>query len=70
MRKYQVKLVNTSAVQQYEGLKHSDDRSDAFHLAHLLRLGILSTGHIYPKKQRAIRDLLRQRSHLMQQRAP
>jgi transposase len=65
---YEVKLVNTSAVHQYDGLKHSDDRSDAFHLAHLLRLGILPTGHIYPKKQRAVRDLLRQRSRLMQQR--
>lgn len=65
---YEVKLVNTSAVRQYDGLKHCDDRSDAFHLAHLLRLGILPTGHIYPKQQRAIRDLLRQRSRLVQQR--
>lgn len=65
---YPVKLVNTSAVRQYEGLKHSDDRSDAFHLAHLLRLGILPTGYIYPKQQRALRDLLRQRTRLIQQR--
>jgi transposase len=65
---YQVKLVNTSAVRQYDGLKHSDDRSDAFHLAHLLRLGILPTGYIYPKAQRALRDLLRQRTRLVQQR--
>lgn len=65
---YHVKLVNTSAVRQYDGLKHSDDRSDAFHLAHLLRLGILPTGYIYPKEQRALRDLLRQRTRLVQQR--
>jgi transposase len=65
---YEVKLVNTSAVRQYDGLKHSDDRDDAFHLAHLLRLGILPTGYIYPKQERAVRDLLRQRSRLMQQR--
>jgi len=65
---YQVKLVNTSAVRQYDGLKHSDDRDDAFHLAHLLRLGILPTGYIYPKQERAVRDLLRQRSRLVQQR--
>ncbi len=65
---YQVKLVNTSAVRQYDGLKHSDDRHDAFHLAHLLRLGILPTGYIYPKAQRALRDLLRQRMRLVQQR--
>lgn len=65
---YQLKLVNTCAVRQYDGLKHSDDRDDAFHLAHLLRLGILPTGYIYPKKERAVRDLLRQRSRLVQQR--
>jgi transposase len=65
---YEVKLVNTSAVRQYDGLKHCDDRSDGLHLAHLLRLGILPTGHIYPKKQCAVRDLLRQRSRLVQQR--
>ena len=65
---YQVKLVNTSAVKQYEGLKHSDDRDDAFHLAHLMRLGILPTGYIYPKQERGVRDLLRQRGRLVQQR--
>ena len=36
---YQVYLVNTAAVKQYEGLKHTDDDADAFWLAHLLRLG-------------------------------
>jgi hypothetical protein len=46
---YEVKLVNTSAVRQYDGLKHADDRHDAFHLVHLLRLGILPTGYIYPE---------------------
>jgi transposase len=65
---YEVKLVNTSAVRQYDGLKHSDDRDDALHLAHLLRLGILPTGYIYPKPQRSVRDLLRQRCRLVQQR--
>lgn len=65
---YQVKLVNTSAMKQYDGLKHSDDRDDAFHLAHLMQLGILPTGYIYPKKERALRDLLRQRMRLVQQR--
>jgi transposase len=61
-------LVNTAAVRKYDGLKHADDRDDAFHLAHLLRLGILPTGYIYPKKERAVRDLLRQRMRLVQQR--
>lgn len=65
---YAVDLVNTSAVKQYEGLKHTDDKHDAFWLAHLMRLGILPTGYIYPKDQRAVRDLLRTRLHLVQQR--
>jgi transposase len=65
---YSVKLVNTSAIRQYEGLTNSDDRDDAFHLAHLIRLGISPTGHIYPKQERGIRDLLRQRGRLVQQR--
>ncbi len=34
---YQVHLANTSAIQQYEGLKHADDKHDAFHLAELQR---------------------------------
>ena len=64
-----VHLVNTAAVKQYDGLKHSGDFSDARHLAHLLRLGILPTGYIYPREQRAVRDLLRKRSQLVRQRS-
>ncbi len=60
-----VQLVNTAAVKQYDGLKYSEDHHDAFHLAHLMRLGILPTGYIYPKEQRAIRDLLRRRLSLV-----
>ena len=30
---YQLHLANPSAIKQYEGLKHSDDLTDAFHLA-------------------------------------
>ena len=62
---YQLLLVNTAAVKQYDGLKYSGDRQDAFHLAHLMRLGILPQGYIYPKEQRAIRDLLRRRLSLV-----
>ena len=65
---YALRLVNTSAIKQYEGLKYSNDEDDAFHLAHLMRLGILPTGYIYPKEQRAIRDLLRKRSLLVRHR--
>lgn len=62
---YPLHLVNTAAVQQYEGLKYTDDKHDAFWLAHLLRLGLLPTGYIYPQAQRAVRDLLRKRSMLV-----
>jgi transposase len=62
---YELQLVNTAAVTQYDGLKYSDDHHDAFHLAHLMRLGILPTGYIYPREQRAIRDLLRRRLSLV-----
>ena len=64
---YAVKLANPSAMQQYSGLKYSDDRSDARWLAEMLRLGILPTGYIYPEAQRPLRDLLRQRSFLVRQ---
>ena len=65
---YRVHLANPSAIKQYEGLKHSDDVTDAFHLANLLRLGILPEGYIYPKGERPVRDLLRKRLQLVQQR--
>jgi transposase len=64
---YTVKLVNTTAVQTYSGLKHTDDKDDARWLAHLMRLKILPTGFIYPKEERAVRDLLRKRSQLVRQ---
>jgi transposase len=65
---YPVKLANTTAIQQYSGLKHTDDDSDAEWLAEMLRLGILPTGYIYPPADRGVRDLLRKRAHLVQQR--
>lgn len=65
-RGYVVHLANTAAIQQYAGLKYTDDHSDARWLAHLLRLGVLPTGHIYPKEERAVRDLLRKRTQLVQ----
>lgn len=64
---YRVHLANTAAIVQYSGLKYSDDDSDAAWLAKLLRLGLLPEGYIYPKAQRAVRDLLRRRSRLVQQ---
>jgi transposase len=65
---HRVHLANTAAIQQYNGLKYTDDDSDARWLAHLLRLGVLPEGYIYPKQERAVRDLLRKRSQLVRQR--
>lgn len=65
---HKVHLANTAAIQQYEGLKYTDDNSDARWLAHILRLGVLPQGYIYPKEDRAVRDLLRKRSQLVHQR--
>jgi len=65
---YQVHLANTAAIQQYNGLKYTDDNSDARWLAHLLRLGVLPEGYIYPRADRPVRDLLRKRSQLVRQR--
>jgi transposase len=67
-RGYRVHLANTAAIQQYEGLKYTDDHSDARWLAHILRLGVLPQGYIYPKEERAVRDLLRKRSQLVHYR--
>src|SRR6516162_2592147 len=60
---YRVHLANPAAIQQYSGLKYTD----AHWLAHLLRLGVLPEGYIYPKAERAVRDLLRKRAHLVRQ---
>jgi transposase len=65
---YKVHLANTAAIQQYSGLKHGDDNSDANWLANMLRLGILPEGYIYPKEERMVRDLLRKRLQLVQQK--
>ena len=65
---YKVHLANTAAIQQYNGLKYTDDDSDARWLAHLLRLGVLPEGYIYPRADRPVRDLLRKRSQLVRQR--
>jgi transposase len=64
---YRVHLANPGAMQQYSGLKYPDDHSDARWLAHLLRLGVLPEGYIYPKAARAVRDVLRKRAHLVRQ---
>ena len=65
---FEMHLANTAAIQQYSGLKHGDDDSDANWLANMLRLDILPEGYIYPKEERMLRDLLRKRLQLVQQK--
>ena len=65
---YTVHLANPSAIKQYEGIKHTDDRWDSFWLAHMKHLNILPEGYIYPKEQRAVRDLLRRRLFFVRHR--
>ena len=56
---FKVHLANTAAIKKHDGLKRSGDETDARHLSHLLRLGILPTGTLFPAEQRAVRDLSR-----------
>jgi transposase len=65
---YTVHLANPSAIKQYEGIKHTDDKWDSFWLTHMKHLNILPEGYIYPKEQRAVRDLLRRRLFFVRQR--
>jgi transposase len=65
---YDVHLANTAAIQKYCELKYSDDKTDARWLAEMLRVGVLKEGYIYPREGRALRDLLRKRSQLVQQK--
>jgi transposase len=65
---YPVVLANPAKIDQYSGLKHGDDKSDAYFLAELQRLKILPTGYIYDAVTRPVRDLLRRRVNLVEQR--
>ncbi len=66
---YKVHLAHPSAIVQYNGIKYSNDFTDARFLAHLLILDILPSGYIYPKESRGIRDVLRRRLLLVNQRS-
>jgi len=65
---YRVVLANPSRMDQYQGLKTTDDDSDATFIAELCRLGILPTGWICPREERALRDLLRRRMLVVESR--
>jgi transposase len=53
---FPVHLANTAAIPKYESIKYTNDDTDARHLAHLFRLGILREGYIYPTKDHRLRD--------------
>jgi transposase len=65
---YPMVLAHPAAMQQYAGLKHADDKTDAFWLAEQSRLGLIPRAYIYPKADRPLRDLLRRRMLLVQNR--
>ncbi len=65
---YEIDLANPAQIEQYSGIKHSDDKHDAFHLAELQRLDILPKAYIYDAELRPVRDLLRRRTNLVHQR--
>ncbi len=65
---YPVVLANPAKIEQYRGIKCADDQNDAYFLAELQRLKILPTGYIYDAELRPVRDLLRRRVSLVQQR--
>src|SRR5436190_2972626 len=67
-RGYPIDLANPARIEQYNGLKHVNDKDDAFHLADLQRLNILPKAHVYDPELRPVRDLLRRRSSLVHQR--
>lgn len=65
---FDVRLANTVAMHQYNGLKYTDDKTDARYLAHVFRLAILPEGYILPFEMRCVRDVLRRRLLLVRQR--
>ncbi len=65
---YPIDLANPAQIEQYSGLKHADDKDDAYYLAELQRLKILPTAHVYDPVLRPVRDLLRRRTKLVHQR--
>jgi transposase len=63
-----VKLGNPAKMEQYKGIKITNDLTDADWLAEQLRLGIFPESYIYPKETRPVRDALRRRQLFVQRR--
>jgi transposase len=62
-----VHLAKPAASEPYRGLKDTNDHSEARWLAHMFRLGVFPEGPMYPKAERAVRDVWRQRAHVVRQ---
>ena len=67
-RGYKVRLVHTTACEQYSGLKYKDDKSDCLWLNRMQRLNVLPEGYVYPREPRSVRDLFRKRMQLVSMR--
>lgn len=68
-RDYDVKLAHTLGLKAISWSKKKTDKWDAFTLARLLRVNMIPQAYIYPYELRPIRDLLRERIHLVIKRA-
>ena len=66
---FKVVLAHTLGLHLITGAKVKTDRRDAFALAKLLLAGLIPVAYIYPVETRPVRDLLRRRGWLVQQRA-
>src|SRR5262245_18625698 len=62
-------LGHALAMKAIHGAKAKNDRLDAQKIAALLKGGFFPMAHVYPKDKRETRDLLRQRSFFVRQRA-
>lgn len=65
---YPARLANPARMQENIGLKSANDKTDARFLAKQMVMGVLPEGYIYPKEERSVRDLLRRRMRLVQER--
>jgi transposase len=63
-----VVLANPAKMEQYGGIKVTDNASDAGWIAEMMRLGILPEAYVYPAEIRPLRDLLRRRQLINRQR--
>jgi len=63
-----IKLGNPAKMEQYKGLKITNDLTDADWLAEQLRIGIFPECYIYPKETRSVRDALRRRQLFVRRR--